>query len=463
MSKGKGPAVALLGAAALGGAFLFSSRASAKVVPSDDGGDDTPPPDPTLPRDHPTIGRPFVPGQANELANAKAACSTKPKKHPRGVSQKSSQKLDDWLANVAFWETYPAAPTKLEQGSTFTPAWLRLRNYVRDCLKTGGKDKETPKGIVPDTAETFPDRGAEIRNATLVVQTKPRTFAGVSPPYNRQPAGQPDDVWWTNVAYWQTYPKAPVKLDPKDPAQRKYVDAYRRILGLVRVEIAKGKQKKEHTTPPGGEPTTEDPSIARPSKDSLSGAAEMRNAAIAAAQQPHTFERNVAPYNAWKASNPKQALADWLANVAYWTTYPTAPIKLSATDPSHRPYVQAWVRIRQHIDKALARVRDSGKPEQGLSELGWKQWAAVMTLASGIRTDAALRDAYRKALAYLQSPNGSKVSSRDMGKALANGQRVTTSGLLAEAATRVPIGKLTELTHWRENPSRAFWTANGMF
>jgi hypothetical protein len=56
----------------------------------------------------------------------------------RSMQKRDDQALEDWLTNVAYWDTYPNAPTKLDPKNkshkSFIKAWARLREYVRKGL-----------------------------------------------------------------------------------------------------------------------------------------------------------------------------------------------------------------------------------------------------------------------------------------------------------------------------------------
>lgn len=329
-------------------------------------------------------------------------------------------------------------------------------------LSRGASAKELPPGTKdddkPDTADGFPDRAAEIRNAVLVAKAKPLTFPKNKPPHNARRPGQPLSAWLANVAYWTTYPVAPVVI----PGPGKYADAWKRILGIVRLELVKQKKKDSDK---GGDKTPGDvPDTTTPPKLNISSATEMRNAAIVSAEKPLVFEKNAPPYNKWKGSDAGQSLPAWLANVAYWTTYPNAPVRLDPKNGDHANYIKAWVRIHKHVKQALAKVAQlpaKAPVPKTLNEMAWKKWGAALALSSGVRSPAAIVDAYKKALRFVNA-DGAAVVSRDLGKPIGP-YVVTLSGLLGEAAARVPGGKLSGLTNWRKNPSRAFLVTNTLF
>ena len=192
-------AVVGLGAVAATGVVIAQSMTSTTTVikPSKDTGPDIEPDkvepdkDPTSTGPHPTIGRPFRPGFPYEAANAATACKHRPIVHPAGVAAASSgMTLDDWLATVAFLETYPNAPVHIGslRAKPLQTAWLRIRGYVRACLRTPDKDPDTQKDTDPSKDDVGPKlhptlgppygvgRGSEKRNVELACERKPVHF-----------------------------------------------------------------------------------------------------------------------------------------------------------------------------------------------------------------------------------------------------------------------------------------------
>ena len=489
---------------AAGGGLLWALKANAKTKPPPGPDDDVAPPggpgdvtpddvapdipgavtpdkpDDVAPEHKRLFGPPFRPGRSNEPHNANTACSARPKRHPNGYARGAAQKLDDWLANVAYWESYPQGPTVITdpvKHRKYAQAWLRIRAHVRKCLRVPDKP-DVPGADVPQSGQKFPDRGAEIRNAALAVEQKPQTYPRLPPPYNRRRPDQPLHAYLTNVAYWETYPGAPVKLT-SSAKHAKYRTAWTRINGLVKVGLAKEAQNQqdppEQTVPgPGADPqsdggTTEPAGDVPPPKPSTSpkdaaAATEMRNAAIVAVDQPTKYDKRPAPYNAWKGSNPNQKLTDWLTNVAYWESYPNAPTKLDPKNSAHKPFIAAWLRLRDYV----ARSYDAQKkipptpPGGGVPPRGWKVWAAAMPNASAVRSADAIVSAWASARRYFATPSGAAIAKRDTG--LSAGPRKTTlSGLLAEAASRKAGGKLDSMPQWKTKPTRSFWVMTGLF
>jgi hypothetical protein len=478
--KSSAPLVVPLAVAAGAGALLLSRKAKAdpgvkpkkKKKKKKKGGkkkDITPKKDDVRPKAYPSIGAPYRPGKANEGHNAVLVCKRQPLRHPRGLKRRGGQRLDDWYTNVAFWETYPKAPTKLSAKDpaqkAYRHAWMRLRGKVRKCLTTpkkkGGGEKIKP--TTPKEGTKFPDRVAEIRNSQAVVDHRPTSFPRNPSPHNKRGSGQTEADWLANVAYWTTYPDAPVRITPAKE-HRKFVTVWKRIHGLVSVNLLhankKEDSKKGGVTPKDPGPTMDEPPIGKPPAGSQAGATEMRNAAIVAVDAPTTYPKNAAPYNVWKGSNKNQKLNDWLANVAYWATYPTGPVVLKKSDTK---YVQAWLRIRKYIDQAQAAAKGAkGKPPIPVPENAWKKFAAAMALSSDVRSSAAVAKHAKAGFGYL-SNRGKPIAKRDINDPLPGGGMVMPSGLTAASAVYSKAGRLSDLAKWRPKPPRAFWVANGLF
>ena len=128
----------------------------------------------------------------------------------------------DWLANVAYWESWPAGPTKIAAGSSFASIWMRIRRYVvaalaaentkpkKDTPKKELPKKETPKKELPKKelpkteTPSGPGTAGDLKgNATLAIRK-----------YKRE-----NDR--TNAAYWWTWPDAPKKIPKGDKASAK--------------------------------------------------------------------------------------------------------------------------------------------------------------------------------------------------------------------------------------------------
>jgi hypothetical protein len=433
----------------------------AKVVPKKKKTD--PPKDiPKTGSSHPRIGSPFVPN--DEKRNAVLAVSRRPTSHPRG-KRRGSRAWEGWLTDVAFFETFPKAPTKINPKSKahkgFVRAWLRIRSYVRAALAS---KKTDPKKTTPQTSDgdrmvagsKVPDRGAEAGNANWVTKAKPATWTTPAP-YDRWRSAEPNQAfvdWLTNVAYWGTYPQAPLKLDRKSP--KKWINAWVRISRLVK-KLAKSRGVRPPATPPKVPPTKKkstpgpapgEPAVGiRTNKDDLNSAAEVRNAAIAVVDRhdAHRSKKDVK-----------------LTDEVFRQTYPEAPKKLNTAVNGHKKYIDAWVRIRQHVKRGLALRPKLGADPLGQSTDNWRKWAIAMAATSGMRSRGKLAGPYAKAAKHYSTQAGAPVAKRDLGKK-AGPHDITLSGLLAEAAQRIPSGKLTEVTRWRSNPSRSFWATNGLF
>lgn len=355
------------------------------------------------------------------------------------------------------------------------------------------KKAELPKRPPPSTK--FPDYAAEKKWTTWVCQHRPTVYPKNPAPLHRWRGRTPKQKlsdWLTNVAYWEAYPDAPKKIRRGD---RKWSRVWLRMRRAVRGCLAIRKRRtppvpgpipQKRSAPPKpapplpGKDTPAPPPEPKPgtARADLRGAAEHRNAAIAvanaayrdalAAQVAKARGEDVGLFR-YKGAR-RQKLADWLANVAYWITYPKGPYKLDPKDAAHKPYIAAWLRCRKDVggmlslNKKLGAAKknpvtgaDTGDP----ASRAWRAWAFAMWATSPYRKVSQLVDTYRKAAGFLgDTAEGRSVVRRDVGtdvKTDTGTIRVTTSGLMAEAALRVPSGKLTRTTHWRKSPSRAFF------
>jgi hypothetical protein len=414
---------------------------------------------------HPVFGAPYQAG--NEKKNAVVAVSRKPTRHPIGKRKSGKQAWEMWLTNVAYWETHPNGPVqinpKFASHKPFMKSWLRTRSFVRSSIaaaKSGTKktlpaDPKTGDRMV--AATKVPDRGLEAANSNWVTKAKPKTWTTPSPYDRWRGASEKQKFvdWLTNVAYWGTYPDAPVRLQKKSP--KKWINAWVRINRLVK-KLAANRGVTTPSTPPPKIPPTQkipkaDPAPGEPAvgiatnKADLNSAAEVRNAAI-------SVVKNHAKHRAKKDIK--------LTDEVFRQTYPEAPKKLDSKNGGHKKYIDAWVRIRQHVKRGLALRPKLKSDPLGQSDANWRTWALAMAATSPLRSRVKLARTYAKAAKHYSTKTGSTVAKRDIGSK-AGPHDVTLSGLLAEAAIRIPSGKLTEVTKWRGNPARAFWAANGLF
>lgn len=440
-----------------------------------------------------TIGEPYRPGRANEKRNAVIACNRNPKKHPNG-KVRGTRPQDVWLADVAYWETNDSGPLLIDpkKHRKYAQSWTRIYNYVKECIakkraaeeaKRRPKPKtEPPKPPPPPKPEApkgpkIPDLAAERRNADYAVRHEPKT-SNRPKPYDRQKGTSEKShlTWLTNWAYWQTYPTGPTRIT-KEPKDRVFAKAWLRIRDLVNEGWA---QKKAAALPPPPPPPPPAPPpekrspapapVAPPppklstSKSDLAAAAERRNAALVVTTRPTEYPRLSKKYRGGKGYK----LENWLTNVAYWSTYPEGPTRLDPKDATHKPYIAAWVRIRNYVRGMLALHKKLPKESPlGVSNAeanrNWIAWALAMWASSDLRTAPALADAYTKATRYLATTEaGKRLVRRDVGSK-AGPLTVTASGLTAAGAIRVPTGELTAVANWRNNPSRAFWTTTTIY
>lgn len=440
-----------------------------------------------------TIGAPYQPGRANEKRNAAIACNRNPKTHPNG-KRRGDRPQDVWLTDVAYWETYDQGPLLIDperaSHKEFARGWARIFAHMKECLakkRAADKAKKKPKAPaakpVPPPPKPaapagpkIPDLAAEKRNADYAVRHEPTTSRKPSP-YNRQRGTTEKSklTWLANWAYWETYPSGPVRIT-KEPKDRVFALAWLRIRDLVNDGWSRKKRAALPPPPPPPRPAPppkrREPApapVAPPppklstSKSDLSAAAERRNAALVVTERPTTYARLSKRYG-----GGGYKLEYWLTNVAYWSTYPEGPTKLSTTDATHKPYIAAWARILKYVKGMLALHKKLPKKnplgvESPEADRNWIAWALAMWASSDLRTASLLADTYQKATRYLASEDGGRrVLERDVGTQ-AGPLTVTNSGLTAAAAIRVPSGELTAVTNWRNNPSRAFWTATTIY
>ena len=71
----------------------------------------------------------------------------------------------------------------------------------------------------------------ELKNCHYVAVTKPLGYPANPPPFHKKKTGQPLVNWLTNVAYWMTYPDAPIQIDPGQHPQ--WVHVWLRIQKCV--------------------------------------------------------------------------------------------------------------------------------------------------------------------------------------------------------------------------------------
>lgn len=443
------------------------------------------------------IGDPYRIGRANERRNAAIAVNRNPKVHPNG-KQRFTRAQDVWLADLAYWETNDKGPLVIDPERSahkkYAKSWARIYAHVKEFIAKKRAEKAAKEKAARDAAEAakpkppppakpaqpagpkIPDRAAEIRNADYAVRHEP-TKSNRAKPYDKQrgTSKKAHRTWLINWAYWQTYPSGPTKL--VRGTDKVFIQAWLRIRALFDAGWA-AKQKAELPPPPPPAPPSPPPEKRAPapaptslppptistSKGDLAAAAEARNAALVVTSRPTTYPRLTKKYG-----GGKYRLDYWLANVAYWSTYPEGPTKLLPKDATHKPYIAAWVRIWKYVKGMLALSKKLPKQTplaiEGNADANrnWFAWALAMWASSGLRTVNELTDTYVKATRYLaQTTSGKKVVRRDIGTK-AGPVDITGSGLTAAAAIRVPTGELTAVTNWRQRPSRSFWTANGIY
>lgn len=459
------------------------------------------------------IGPPFQAGE--EGHNAQLACSRGGLSHPNGRIKKNGQKLEDWYTDVAYWESYPGGPIEITKSAAHRPyaqAWLRIRGYVRRCLasatrktkvpppasraapastsklptaqppRSSTKRSPTPSPVSTSSSEpTTSERrtighpfrvGDKEHNARLACEQ-----GGLSHPNGRiKKSGQSLEDWYTDVAYWETYPEAPQALT-SSKAHRPYAKAWLEIRDLVRSHL-KAKVSGVGAAIPSRKATPRrSPEPIPNQQPTVSGAgAEARNAALVLVARPAAVRHRGKVVR--RSANQK--LTDWLTYAAFWATYPEAPQKL---DPKggreHRNWLRAWVRIQGFVSRGLRLLPKLGQPPP-LSFVparfsatphavsNWQRWALALSFKSKVRTVAELREAYRHAATWLSTDARGLRFRNALGGRFVGGQRVTMDGLLGEVAQWFAQGGKASLLQgasgWpRKTLTKAFFATNGIW
>lgn len=194
----------------------------------------------------------------------------------------------------------------------------------------------------------------------------------------------------------------------------------------------------------------------------LAGGKERRNAAIAVVGKPETFPPR-------ERTRGGKDLGDWLADVAFWSTYPDAPTTLDPKSRAQKKYVQAWVRIRAYVGRGLtlepqlgAHPINPAAPQKGQDD--WRRWALAVAFATELRTAEALRSAFAKAWNYcLLDVDGVRWVTSLVKKSV-SGHRITLEGLMADAAvwlSKLPKAEAhAQLLLWPQTATKAFGSAN---
>jgi hypothetical protein len=226
----------------------------------------------------------------------------------------------------------------------------------------------------------------------------------------------------------------------------------------MRAREDRPKGQVVRTTPA---PTSAPPTLARPPRGDLAGAAEIRNAAVAVAYLPTAYRRG----GRVERKERNQKLEDWLANVAYWTTYPEGPRKLG-NESKDKPFIAAWLRLRDHVASMLTTRKGlplaeplKGSPPESKASRAWQTWALTMTRASSLADTRELSKRFETAVRYLGSKEGEGLRA-SIGTEV-GGAKVTASGLVAEIALR--DADRENLPRWSERPTRAFFATTGVF
>jgi len=451
----------------------------------------------------PSLGAPYRPGSDQESANAALAVANKPKTHPRGETQ-GNRSTADWLTNVAYWETWPVAPTKIaDPKGGLAASWKRIHAAVTKALAatpqkttpTTTPKKTTPTTTPKKTTPTVPDQGPGVPG-DLAWNVKMAIVKFT---------GENDRV---NNAYYWTWPTAPKKIPKGDKANAaKWLEA--------QAAVRKMQSSKPATTKPATKTTPTKTTPATYRAGDFDG-----NLAIAAREKPLSHGG---------ATRGKAKLRDWLANVVYWTTWPTAPkkipkgdktnaakwmraynglasfniagetprppatptlgkldprgaeevrnaafavdstetgpdfIKRAATAAFHETYPEnvdddahrmAAHRILSHVQRGAVLARKLGEAPQGWPHANGRRWvpfAIALACSSGLRSPEEIREAVARALKLLSGPEVKVSGNEDPGS------------IIAQTAEYVAYGKPLrdmDVTNWPA--SRAYMACADM-
>ena len=319
-----------------------------------------------------------------------------------------------------------ASPKRLEPG--------RTPGQIPGQTGPVQRDPRLPRGRLPRRPTSAPPKQSGGRPRTRPGRKQPRVIEDPPPPPSGGRTGRSG------------------RSGRKRPKRRSDVPSRRR------------RQPRQPRHNPQPEPSVDPPPPKANKKDKIAGGTERRNSALTLVLQPTSHSRGV-------QRGENQALADWLADVAYWNTYPDAPTKIDPNNAGHKRYVKAWLRIRQYIGKGLTLLPNLGKhpvrPEAPqAAHDNWHRWALAVSFSSPLRTAGQLRSGFKKAWHYvLLDPNGIKWQHQHLTKRV-GGLMVDIDGLLAEAAVWHSAVSYPEahrtLQRWPETLTKAFASANNI-
>ncbi len=284
-----------------------------------------------------------TPDFSAENANARQAAAMQPKTY-KNESQQPGQSLRDWLANVAYWATYPSAPRKITTQRSWAKAWMRIARIVEAELLNRPTTTTTPTTKPTTTPTTKPPvfvafvvNPNEAAIARDVVRERPRVHVHRGVSHAQGPRKSTSD-WLTDVAYYRAYPEGPGNIEAKD---RGYADAWKRL--ALDVKAALKASTTPSTTPtttptttPNTTPTTT-PKFVRNPDEILITSATVDARPNAYTHRGRAFTRGAKP------------IRTWLANVAYWRAYPAGP-SVIGQDKNHGA---AWNRIMSEVQRLM--------------------------------------------------------------------------------------------------------------
>jgi len=301
---------------------------------------------------------------------------------------------------------------------------------------------------VPDyrVAAKTPDTSAELNNVKVVLQVKPNEVGN-----NKRKSGQGDADWFTDAAYFATYPKAPKNAG----SNKTYKAAWIRINSAVKSGMANAG-------------LTTAPTIVPTKKGAVIFAVNPNEAAIArdvVEIGPTSAKHQGKTYN--RAKQPNET---WLTDVSYWQAYPNGPHKISKSK-AHQGYAQAWMRIQGFVKSALAAAgtpvkKPSAKPStkpttQTLPQIIPQTGPTITPAANTVPTYPPVQSNSGSqcwedvdqsiCVDFTRSPNES-LFAREVVSELPRTE-TTRAGVMQQSSTQTLAEWLANVAYWRAYPT----------
>lgn len=243
---------------------------------------------------------------------------------------------------------------------------------------------------------------------------------------------------------------------------------------------APGPAPKPAPKPPKPTPQPKPaPHDAKPKPSANALGREAQNAALVVVKMPATFPPRglkYAPKGAPGSKERRDGLVNWLTDVAFYSTYPKSPTKLTSSKKD-AAYRQAWVRLRKYVERGLALKPKLGpnpvlpdalanlEPGRG----NWERWALAIAFRGPMmfRSANILRTAFKKGWFWVFKDDAGKAWAKKWKGRKVAGRIVDLDGLLGEAgiwmASRPYAEAKKQLESWPNTLTKAFTATNGTF